>query len=114
MFVLYFHYFFLDFSLYFILFIIVFGIMKLKSLIFFIFFHLIKIKFKNLKMWSTKSFLGDIHYNLNKIKQNSKYFQSKKIHSSSMDKNIFPITKLTKTPFRKFFKKKIIILQIIQ
>ena len=57
-------------------------------------------------MWSTKSFLGDIYYNLNKIKQNSKYFQSKKIHSSSMDKNIFPITKLTKTPFRKFFKKK--------
>ena len=57
-------------------------------------------------MWSTKSFLGDIHYNLNKIKQNSKYFQSKKIHSSSMDKNIFPITKLTKTPFRKVFKKK--------
>ena len=55
----------------------------------------------------TNSFFGDINYTLNKIKSNSKYYPSKKINlsSSSLEKNIYPITKLAKTPFRKDLKK---------
>ena len=53
------------------------------------------------------SLFGDINYSLNKIKSNSKYYPSKKINSSSssIEKNIYPITKLAKTPLKKDLKK---------